>query len=75
MPQPTVEGTAVLAKREHPRIQHVFPADNWYFWLKAAEDKPDEIIADLEDAVATPRKELARDIFIAVLKLFQGDSP
>jgi citrate lyase beta subunit/acyl dehydratase len=75
MPQPTVEGTAVLAKREHPRVQHVFPADNWYFWLKAAEDKPDEIIADLEDAVATPRKELARDIFIAVLKLFQGDSP
>jgi citrate lyase beta subunit/acyl dehydratase len=62
-------------KREHPRVQHVFPADNWYFWLKAAEDRPDEIIADLEDAVATPRKELARDIFSAVLKLFQGDVP
>ncbi|MBI4572917.1 MAG: hypothetical protein HY713_06480, partial [candidate division NC10 bacterium] len=56
-------------------VQHVFPADNWYFWLKAAEDKPDEIITDLEDAVATPRKELARDIFIAVLKLFLGEMP
>lgn len=75
MPQSTVEGTAVLVKREHPRVQHVFPADNWYFWLKAAEDRPDEIIADLEDAVATPRKELARDIFVAILKLFQGDVP
>lgn len=75
MPQGTVEGAAVLAKRAHPRVQHVFPADNWYFWLKAAEDRPDEIIADLEDAVATPRKELARDIFVAILKLFQGDLP
>jgi citrate lyase beta subunit/acyl dehydratase len=75
MPQPTVEGTAVQAKRTHPRVQHVFPADNWYFWLKAAEDRPDEIITDLEDAVATPRKELARDIFIAVLKLFRGEPP
>lgn len=75
MPQGTVEGAAVLAKRGHPRVQHVFPADNWYFWLKAAEDRPDEIIADLEDAVATPRKELARDIFAAILKLFQGDLP
>jgi citrate lyase beta subunit/acyl dehydratase len=70
MQQPSVQ-----AKREHPRVQHVFPADNWYFWLKAAEDRPDEIITDLEDAVATPRKELARDIFIGVLKLFQGDQP
>jgi len=64
-----------VAKRAHPRVQHVFPADNWYFWLKAAEDKPDEIITDLEDAVATPRKELARDIFIGVLKLFRGELP
>ncbi|MGE5851044.1 MAG: hypothetical protein ACM362_13025, partial [Candidatus Methylomirabilota bacterium] len=64
-----------MTKREHPRVQHVFPADNWYFWLKAAEDKPDEIITDLEDAVATPRKELARDIFIGVLKLFRGEQP
>ncbi len=75
MPESTLESTAVLTKRKHPRVQHVFPADNWYFWLKAAEDKPDEIITDLEDAVATPRKELARDIFIAVLKLFLGEMP
>ncbi len=75
MPQPTLEATSVLTKRTHPRVQHVFPADNWYFWLKAAEDRPDEIITDLEDAVATPRKELARDIFIAVLKLFLGELP
>jgi citrate lyase beta subunit/acyl dehydratase len=75
MSQPTPRGAAVAAKRTHPRVQHVFPADNWYFWLKAAEDRPDEIITDLEDAVATPRKELARDIFIAILKLFQGEQP
>jgi citrate lyase beta subunit/acyl dehydratase len=70
-----MEQASVQAKRAHPRVQHVFPADNWYFWLKAAEDRPDEIITDLEDAVATPRKELARDIFIGVLKLFRGEPP
>jgi citrate lyase subunit beta / citryl-CoA lyase len=75
MTHPTMAQPSVGAKRVHPRVQHVFPADNWYFWLKAAEDKPDEIITDLEDAVATPRKELARDIFIAVLKLFRGEPP
>lgn len=71
----TMEKPSVQAKRLHPRVQHVFPADNWYFWLKAAEDRPDEIITDLEDAVATPRKELARDIFMGVLKLFRGEPP
>src|SRR3989304_4100867 len=75
MSQSTMEQPSVQAKRAHPRVQHVFPADNWYFWLKAAEDRPDEIITDLEDAVATPRKELARDIFIAILKLFRGELP
>jgi citrate lyase beta subunit/acyl dehydratase len=75
MSQSTVEGTPVVTKRAHPRVQHVFPADNWYFWLKAAEDRPDEIITDLEDAVATPRKELARDIFMGVLRLFRGEPP
>lgn len=75
MMQRTVERVPVPVKREHPRVQHVFPADNWYFWLKAAEDRPDEIITDLEDAVATPRKELARDIFIAILRLFRGELP
>jgi citrate lyase beta subunit/acyl dehydratase len=75
MAKPAMETASVGAKRGHPRVQHVFPADNWYFWLKAAEDRPDEIITDLEDAVATPRKELARDIFVAILKLFQGEQP
>ncbi len=71
----TLEHPSAMVKRVHPRVQQVFPADNWYFWLKAAEDRPDEVIADLEDAVATPRKELARDIFVAVLKLFQEELP
>src|SRR3990172_7391013 len=75
MSQSTVEGTPVVTKRDHPRVQHVFPADNWYFWLKVAEDRPDEIITDLEDAAPPPGKELARDIFIGVLKLFRGEPP
>ena len=75
MTHSTMVQPSVQAKRIHPRVQHVFPADNWYFWLKAAEDRPDEIITDLEDAVATPRKEMARDIFIGVLKLFRGERP
>ncbi|HET7853045.1 MAG TPA: hypothetical protein VFM04_01130, partial [Candidatus Methylomirabilis sp.] len=50
-----------LAWEYSPRpIEHIFPGDNWYFTIKAAQSPAHILLLDLEDAVAPTRKEVAR---------------
>lgn len=62
-----------LAWELKPRpIEHVFPGDNWTFMVKAAQSKAHILLLDLEDAVATTRKEVARKVMVLLIKAFRG---
>ncbi len=62
-----------LAWEYAPRpIQHVFPGDNWYFMIKAAQSQADILLLDLEDAVATTRKQIARTVLILLIRALRG---
>jgi citrate lyase beta subunit/acyl dehydratase len=62
-----------LAWELRPRtIEHVFPGDNWYFLLKAAQSQAHILLLDIEDAVATTRKEIARPVIVLLLRAFRG---
>ncbi len=70
------EVAARLAWEYMPReVQNVFPGDNWKFMLLAARAgmKAPILLLDLEDAVATIRKELAREVIIQLIRLFKGE--
>src|SRR3989338_11370018 len=56
-------------------VENVFPGDNWKFLLLAAKAgmKAPILLLDLEDAVATPRKVLARDVLIRLVRAFKGE--
>jgi len=53
-------------------IEHVFPGDNWTFMLKAAQSGAHILLLDLEDAVATTRKEIARKVIVLLIRAFRG---
>lgn len=55
--------------------QNVFPGDNWKFTFMAAKQgmKAPILLLDLEDAVATTRKGIARDVLILIIRAFKGD--
>ncbi len=62
-----------LAWELRPRtIEHVFPGDNWYFLLKAAQSSAHILLLDIEDAVATTRKEIARPVIASLIRAFRG---
>jgi citrate lyase beta subunit/acyl dehydratase len=62
-----------LAWEYKPRpIEHVFPGDNWTFMLKAAQSGAHILLLDLEDAVATTRKEIARKVMVLLIRAFRG---
>lgn len=62
-----------LAWEYKPRaIEHVFPGDNWTFMLKAAQSGAHILLLDLEDAVATTRKEVARNVIVLLIRAFRG---
>lgn len=62
-----------LAWEYQPRpIEHVFPGDNWTFMVKAAQSKAHILLLDLEDAVATTRKDVARKVMVLLIKAFRG---
>ena len=62
-----------LAWEYKPRpIEHVFPGDNWTFMLKAAQSGAHILLLDLEDAVATTRKEIARKVIVLLIRAFRG---
>ena len=64
-----------LAWEYKPRtIEHVFPGDNWTFMLKAAQSAAHILLLDLEDAVATTRKEIARKVIVLLIRAFRGQS-
>jgi 3-hydroxybutyryl-CoA dehydratase len=64
-----------LAWEYRPRpIEHVFPGDNWTFMLKAAQSPAHILLLDLEDAVATTRKEIAREVIVLLIRAFRGMS-
>ncbi len=64
-----------LAWEYKPRsIEHVFPGDNWTFMLKAAQSAAHILLLDLEDAVATTRKEIARKVVVLLIRAFRGRS-
>ena len=53
-------------------IQHVFPGDNWYFMIKAAQSQAHTLLLDLEDAVATTRKDVARTVLTLLVRALRG---
>lgn len=62
-----------LAWEYRPRpIEHVFPGDNWSFMLKAAQSEAHILLLDLEDAVATTRKDIARQVVVLLIRAFRG---
>lgn len=62
-----------LAWEVRPRtIEHVFPGDNWYFMVKAAQSGAHILLLDIEDAVATTRKEIARPVIALLIKALRG---
>lgn len=62
-----------LAWEYMPRpIEHVFPGDNWAFMTKAAQSKAHILLLDLEDAVATTRKDVARQVIVLLIRAFRG---
>ncbi|MFQ5846046.1 MAG: aldolase/citrate lyase family protein [Candidatus Methylomirabilales bacterium] len=62
-----------LAWEYAPRtIQHVFPGDNWYFMIKAAQSQAHILLLDLEDAVATTRKHVARTVLTLLIRALRG---
>ncbi len=64
-----------LAWEYRPRpIEHVFPGDNWTFMLKAAQSAAHILLLDLEDAVATTRKEVARKVIVLLIRAFRGQA-
>ena len=73
-PAATREGAIQrLAWEYKPRpIEHVFPGDNWTFMLKAAQSGAHILLLDLEDAVATTRKEIARRVIVLLVRAFRG---
>lgn len=69
------EATTRLAWEYRARpIEHVFPGDNWTFMLKAAQSGAHILLLDLEDAVATTRKEIARKVIVLLIRAFRGHS-
>jgi citrate lyase beta subunit/acyl dehydratase len=64
-----------LAWEYLPRpIEHVFPGDNWSFMVKAAQSAAHILLLDLEDAVATTRKEVARKVIVLLIRAFRGQA-
>ncbi|MFQ5883273.1 MAG: aldolase/citrate lyase family protein, partial [Candidatus Methylomirabilales bacterium] len=64
-----------LAWEYAPRpIEHVFPGDNWVFMLKAAQSAAHTLLLDLEDAVATTRKAVARTVLTLLIRAFRGQA-
>ncbi|MFQ5989153.1 MAG: aldolase/citrate lyase family protein, partial [Candidatus Methylomirabilales bacterium] len=62
-----------LAWEYAPRpIEHVFPGDNWYFMTKAAQSPAHILLLDLEDAVATTRKHVARTVLNLLIRAHRG---
>ena len=62
-----------LAWEYAPRpIEHVFPGDNWYFMVKAAQSPAHILLLDLEDAVATTRKHVARRVLSLLIRALRG---
>ena len=55
-------------------IEHVFPGDNWYFMVKAAQSAAHILLLDLEDAVATTRKHVARTVLILLIRALRGQA-
>ncbi len=53
-------------------IEHVFPGDNWYFMTKAAQSQAQILLLDLEDAVATTRKHVARRVLTLLIRAHRG---
>jgi len=53
-------------------IEHVFPGDNWYFMTKAAQSQAHILLLDLEDAVATTRKHVARTVLTLLVRAHRG---
>jgi len=69
------EAITRLAWEYKPRtIEHVFPGDNWTFMLKAAQSAAHILLLDLEDAVATTRKVIARKVIVLLIRAFRGQS-
>jgi len=67
--------TQQLAWDYAPRpIQHVFPGDNWYFMIKAAQSQAHILLLDLEDAVATTRKDVARTVLTLLIRALRGQA-
>ncbi|MFQ5657318.1 MAG: aldolase/citrate lyase family protein [Candidatus Methylomirabilales bacterium] len=67
------EATRQLAWEYAPRpIEHVFPGDNWYFMVKAAQSPAHILLLDLEDAVATTRKHVARRVLSLLIRALRG---
>ncbi|MCZ6479085.1 MAG: aldolase/citrate lyase family protein [candidate division NC10 bacterium] len=65
--------TRQLAWEYAPRpIEHVFPGDNWYFMTKAAQSQAHILLLDLEDAVATTRKHVARTVLTLLVRAHRG---
>ena len=56
----------------HRTIEHVFPGDNWYFMVKAAQSAAHILLLDLEDAVATTRKHVARTVLTLLIRALRG---
>ena len=62
-----------LAWEYAPRsIEHIFPGDNWYFMIKAAQYRAHILLLDLEDAVAATRKDVARTVLTLLIRAFRG---
>ena len=62
-----------LAWEYAPRsIEHIFPGDNWYFMIKAAQYRAHILLLDLEDAVAATRKDVARTVLTLLIRAVRG---
>ncbi len=65
--------TQQLAWEFAPRsIEHIFPGDNWYFLIKAIQSRAHILLLDLEDSVATNRKDVARTVLTLLVRAFRG---
>lgn len=68
------EAVARLAWEYQPRpTEHVFPGDSFSFMYRAATSGAHILLLDLEDAVATTRKEIARDVIMLLIRAFRGE--